>query len=887
MIKGSLKYFPPFILLLFLFNGLEAQRTKLSIDESWHFYKGENAGAVKAGFNDSAWLKLNLPHTWNAADCFDNEPGYYRGTGWYRKNIFVADSLTGKKLFIYFEAANQVTDVYINGQHAGNHKGGYAAFCFDLTPYMKFGAGNQLAVKVNNAHSENIPPLSGDWNFYGGIYRDVFLVTTSTVHFDLLDFASPGIYIETPQVSAQSANIKIRASLVNEAPENRTLDVVTKVLDAENNIVSQKTTSATVKANGKLAIEQLTDAILNPHLWSPSNPYRYRIVSTILYKGIAVDEITQHTGFRWFSCDVKNGFQLNGKPLRLNGACRTQDYPLLGFALPDELNRYDARLLKEMGVNFVRVGHYTMDPAFLEEMDKLGILVWEEISISDIVGKSDAFYETSSRMVKEMIRQHYNHPSVIMWGNMNEAFLLPSRTLPPDQRRIIENKTLDIAKRLEVLMRQEDPVRLTGTAFHANESYVKTGLQNVTNTVGWNIYSGWYEGEFSEFPAIMDKEHASYPEVPLLVSEYGAGSDSRINSLHPETFDFSNQYAQSYHEYYYPEIAKRPYIIGSNIWNFMDFGAELRGESMPHINNKGMVDFNRKKKDIFYYYQSAFSDKKVLHIASRDWEYRKGAPANASDNTILQPVKVYSNLPEAELYANERSFGKKSIGNYNATWEVPLVNGRNRIEVAGYQDGNKITDVFYINATVQPYDLKSASFQEIAVNAGATYQFCNPATHFVWEADQAYKPGSWGYLSGEIYRIKKGRIGNLSDIKNTDEDPIFQTAREDAKAYRFDVADGEYEIELRFNEPNTKPDQIFYDVSQEIVNGEMMQKRIFDVYVNGQIVLSDLNIAKQYGVNTAVYFKYDAVARSNGGLEIELVPKKGKTIISGIRIVKK
>jgi len=863
------------------------RRLKFSINEAWSFYKGDKQGAEQLQFSDSSWKKVNLPHTWNAEDCFDNEPGYYRGVGWYRKKMFISDSMKNKRLFIYFEAANQVADVYINGQPAGDHKGGYAAFCFDITPFVRYGADNQLAIKVNNTHDENIPPLSGDWNFYGGVYRDVFLIATSNIHFDMLDLASPGVYIETPQVSEKTANIKIRGTIVNQTPENKTFDIVTKVLDAGGNVIAEKKTSTFLKANNKGVFGQLTDPIAEPHLWSPDHPYLYSVVCTIYQNGIPVDEIIQHAGFRWFSCDVHTGFQLNGKPLKLKGACRTQDYPGLGFAIPDELNRYDAQLLKEMGINFVRAGHYIMGPAFLDEMDRLGILVWEEISISDIVCETEGFYETSSMMVKEMLRQHYNHPSIIMWGNMNEVFLLPSRALPEEQRPAIEKKTLEIANKLEVLMRNEDPVRLTGTAFHENESYVRVGLHKITRIIGWNIYSGWYSGEFEDFSKLIDEEHARYPDVPLIVSEYGAGSDKRINSLNPETFDFSNQYAQLYHEYYYPEIAKRPFIIGSNIWNFMDFGVELRGESMPHVNNKGMVNFNREKKDIFYYYQSAFSDKRVLHIASRDWEFRKGAPANETDNFITQPVKVYSNLQEVELFVNERSTGKKSINNYNAIWNVNLVNGKNRIEVIGYDNGKKLSDVFYVDAAIQPHTLSSPLFNEIAVNTGATYQFCNPVTHFVWEADQAYKPGSWGYVGGDIYRLKQGRIGNVSDIKNTDEDPIFQTSREGVQAYLFDVADGEYEVELRFNEPNTKPDQIFYDVSQEIVNAEMLQKRVFDVYLNNQLALADLNIAKQYGVNTAVYFKYDVVAGKNGGIAIRFVPKKGKTIISGIRIIKK
>ncbi len=866
---------------------VNAQRSKTTINESWSFCKGAVANAQKVNFKDSAWQKINLPHTWNAEDSFDDEPGYYRGIGWYRKRIFINEAFKNKQLFLYFEAANQTATVYVNGQLAGTHVGGYAGFCFNISAFALFNKENIIAVEVSNAHNENVPPLSGDWSFYGGIYRDVFLVATNNLHFNMTDFASPGIFIETPTVNNDNAVVKVRGSITNQTSAADKIELVTKLINASGEIIDEKKSLIQTKANGTATFEQLTNNIAKPNLWSPSNPYLYTLSCGIFKNGVLVDELKQSVGLRWYTCDAENGFILNGKPLRLNGACRTQDYPQVGFAIPDELNRYDAKLLKEMGVNFLRVAHYNMDPAFLEEMDRLGIMVWEEIPISDVISSKKAFSDISHYMVKEMIRQDYNHPSIIMWGNMNEVFLMASKTMSPQQRKKYEEQVLELATQLEILTHKEDPYRLTGAAFHGDRVYVKAGLHKVTDVVGWNLYSGWYGGKFEDFSERMDAEHKEYPTKPIIISEYGAGSDKRINSLHPETYDFSNQYAQLFHEYYYAEIAKRKFIVGSNIWNFMDFGSEKREESMAHINNKGVVYFNREKKDIFYYYKAAFTESPVIHIASRDWAYRKGTQLHEKEKKILQPLKVYSNLPEVELWVNGLSTGKKKVENYFAVWDVALQACKNTIEAIGYLNGKKESDMFYVDAAVQPMLLNDASFKELAVNTGASYQFCNPTTHFVWEEDQPYQPGSWGYIGGEVFRIKKGRIGNINNIRNTDEDAIYQTARIGMDAYQFDVANGEYEVELRFNEPNANPDQIFYDLSQVTNNAELLEKRMFNVTINKQMVLKDLNLAKEYGVNTAIYFKYTITAINNKGINIAFYAQKGKSTISGIRIVKK
>src|SRR5919198_1410342 len=261
------------------------QRFRLSLNESWRFAGAEVEGAEGVAFDDSRWAAVNLPHTWNAADTQDDEPGYRRGVGWYRKRLSLPRGLEGKRLFLYFEGANQVAEVFVNGRSVGRHRGGYTAFAFDITDAVG-GAGGQnlIAVRVDNSHDKDIPPLEADFDFYGGIYRNVWLVATEPVHISLLDHASPGVYVDTPAVSASSATVRVRGTLVNDGGGARSVRVVSTVFDPAGKRVASMTSVLVVEAGREASFEQSSRAIPRPSLWSPDHPALYT-VSVRVYDG--------------------------------------------------------------------------------------------------------------------------------------------------------------------------------------------------------------------------------------------------------------------------------------------------------------------------------------------------------------------------------------------------------------------------------------------------------------------------------------------------------------------------------------------------------------------------------------------------------------------------
>ncbi|HYJ92278.1 MAG TPA: glycoside hydrolase family 2 TIM barrel-domain containing protein, partial [Pyrinomonadaceae bacterium] len=356
-------------------------RAKISINSGWRFWKGDNADAANPKFDDRRWQRISLPHTWNAADPFDDEPGYYRGSGWYRRAILPTPTLNSKRLFLYFEGANQTAEVYINGKLAGRHKGGYTAFAFEITELVNRSGANTIAVRVDNNFNENIPPLTADFNFYGGISRDAWLIATDDVYFAVTDHASSGLRISTPDIAQGNATVVVDGIMENAAARNENVEIESTVLDVASRPVSKSSTLVDVAENGANNFHLALPAVRNAHLWSPDDPYLYTVRNVIRINGKVVDELSQPLGFRWYSFDADKGFSLNGKTLALRGTNRHQDYKGLGNAVPDRLHIRDMELIKGAGFNFVRLAHYPQDPSVLEAADRLGLLIWEEIPI--------------------------------------------------------------------------------------------------------------------------------------------------------------------------------------------------------------------------------------------------------------------------------------------------------------------------------------------------------------------------------------------------------------------------------------------------------------------------------------------------------------------------
>lgn len=844
-------------------NSQLAARTRYTLNDGWRFtFSDQNKSEPAA--DDLAWTLVNLPHTWNAEDTLDDVPGYHRGTGWYRRSLRLDESLRGKRIFLYFEGANQVAEVFVNGRRVGTHIGGYTAFSFDVSDAVRFGAQdeNTLVVSVDNSHNPNIPPLKADFNFYGGIYRDVWLIATDPVHFSMLDHAGPGVYVETPAVSAQSATTRVRGTIINDADAAQQIEVRSAIINAEGREVAVSSSALQLDGRTERTFELTPATITRPQLWSPNKPYLYSVRTVIRAGARTLDEVTTPLGFRWFSFDAERGFFLNGEHLKLRGTNRHQDFAGLGNAVPDALHIRDMEIIKDDGFNFVRLAHYPQDPSVLEAADRLGLIIWEEIPVVNQISLSDEFAENAKRMLTEMIRQHRNHPSIILWGYMNEVFLGPKMS---DEH---VRATVKLARALEEVCRREDPSRATTIAFDngARELYHTSGLSAVTQVVGWNLYHGWYYDTFPDFGKFLDEEHRRFPRRPLIVSEYGANGDTRLHSLAPRRSDSTLEWQRMYHEAYLPQINARPFLAGAAVWNQFDFGSEFRGETIPHINQKGLYTFDRRPKDTSYFYRAEFSSKPVIHIATRDWAMRADTMSKQSNSTavpeVTRQIDVYSNLRALELLCNGVSLGRRNVGDLRrVTWDVRFRAGRNVLVARGARDGEMFYDRAEINFTLTPPVLASAPFKELAVNVGSNAQFIG-ADKTVWREDQPYRAGGWGYL-GEAKPV-----ATQKNVWLTTEDPLYQTMLKELSGYRFDVPDGDYDVELRF-------------VESEF---DQAGKRIFDVSINGEAVIRRLDLAREYGLMKPFARRFHARVTDSKGLHIEFTPVVGPPILSAVRV---
>jgi len=871
------KYHKLLILILtaqFCCLAIYAQRQIRSFNDGWHFIKKDIN--QNNPFNKDEWQKISIPHTWNTDAYIQKD--YYKGVSWYHKTFTLSDSEKGKQLYLRFEGVNKVASVYINGEFAGEHKGGYTSFTFNITPYCLFNKENTITVKVDNAITD-VPPISGDFTFFGGIYRDVWLITTPGQHFDLSDYGSDGVFVHTDNVSEKSASYSIKSNIVNDAAEKATLKVVTTIRDPKSNIIKTFEQKLTFDGHQKKEIQQ--DATINnPLLWSPETPYLYTVETTITDEksGKILDEITSPLGFRWFRFDGEKGFFLNGKPYKLNGVCRHQDQKPIGNALSDEAHRRDMQLIKDMGANFIRISHYPQDKAIIEQCDKLGLLVWEEIPIIDIIPEGDSFGDNCETNLREMIRQHYNHPSVIMWGYMNEILLVTQRKHKGKELEDLINRELDLAHRLEKVLKEEDNRRYSVMAFHGSDSYNKAGFSDIVDIVGWNLYQGWYSDNMNQFDSFMENQQRQHPDKPKIISEYGAGSDRRIHSLKPQRFDFSIEYQQEYAEHYLTVIERESYICGATYWNFIDFGSAQRDESMPRINNKGLVYADRTPKDVYYLFKASYrKDIPVLHIASRDWINRTGV--SISGNPVIQPLKIYSNLPEIELYMNGKSLGKKKTENYKAVWEIPFTDGLHYFSAKGVFENETIETGIEITFTSIPDKLNNDNFynKELAINCGSDVFYTAPESSLTWLPDRKYTSGGWGYTGGE-------KQSTQTQIMGTEDNPLFQTLRTSPEMYCFDVPEGEYEVELLFAGIFRTSAGIAHALGSDSQNNN--SDNVFDIIINGKTVETSLNLRNTTGHFYVIRKKYIAKTGQDENITVELKSVSGKTFINGIKLRK-
>lgn len=690
------------------------------INDSWKFYKGRIDNAHLNNFDDSLWQDINIPHTWNNIDGQDGTKGggkdikvtdYFRGDGWYRKWINLSNEDKEKQIFLRFQGANIQAEVYINSIKAGEHKGGYTAFAVNITPYVNFDDKNLIAVKVNNEYTEEIAPLTADFTFYGGIYREIELIKKNPVHFSFGEFSARGIKITTPQVSDDTAQCIVNAVIENNSDCDRTIQITAELeenSDALANPYISKTDFAdnedfksefhltdnrdiAIKANSKQTIE-FHFTIDNPHLWNGrEDPFLYKATLKITEKGETADSVSDCFGLRYFEITRDNGFYLNGRSYPLRGVSRHQDREGLGNAISKNEHNEDFALIYDMGVNSLRLAHYPQAEYFYRLCDYYGIIVWAEIPVVDLIGGNGEysapdntrtkFFETTKHQLREMINQNYNHPSIICWGIQNEIQAKFDNVMP------------QLTQELHEAAKREDNFRYTTQATNH-----QAALKWKSDLIAWNVYPGWYGMSRKQLGWFLDKNRDF--GRPTGISEYGAGGNWNQHRLKPRKPKHDGQwhpveYQSLCHEAFINAINKRPYLWCTYVWNMFDFGSDGRNEGgRPGMNDKGLVSFDRKiKKDSYYLYQAYWSRNAMIHITSKAIEIRKRKTF----------IKIYSNCECVSLYVNDKLY-KEIKAEQNKQERififksVKLKKGENTIKAVGVSGNKSYTDSAVFNA---------------------------------------------------------------------------------------------------------------------------------------------------------------------------------------------
>nr|WP_121271964.1 glycoside hydrolase family 2 TIM barrel-domain containing protein [Pedobacter schmidteae] len=690
---------------------------KQRLNNNWEYLKGDLGGVweavrpVKEGNPESVplWQKVSLPHCFNALDAVDPDLNYYQGPGWYRTLLELKNPYTSGRTLLHFEGAGQKTQVYIYDQKVGEHVGGYDEWTVDITDAVKafkktavfekqFKGKVPLEIRCDNSRDlEMIPSDLSDFNVYGGLYRYLNLVYVPKVSVDKI-FASA-----TVDAKGTLGKLNISGRLLN--PDGiDTVSVKIEVKDPEGKVVASWNNE--MKAfNGDKALWETTVKV--PKLWSPATPNLYT-VQTSITAGSDTHVQQEKIGFRNFEFVKKGPFMLNGKRLLLRGTHRHEDHAGVAAAMTGGMIREEMQMMKDMGVNFIRLGHYQQSRIVLDLCDSLGILVWEEIPWCRGGLGGDTYKDQARRMLTNMIEQHYNHTSVIIWGLGNE------NDWPGDFNEFDEQKIRTFMKELNDLSHKLDPSRKTAIR---RCDFCK----DIVDVYSPSIWAGWYRGIYTEYKEASKKEfervdhflhvewggdshagrHSESPDKALSQVQTGVGTDERAGDASlfggsarvSKDGDWSESYIVNLIDWHLKEQEHMPWLTGAAYWPFKDFSTPVRPDNpVPYMNQKGVIERDFTKKEAYYVFQSYWTNTPMVHIYGHSWPVRWGEAGES------KMVKVYSNCAEAELFVNGKSMGKKKRNsqNYPAAglrWMVKYNEGTNQIRVvARTKDGKEITD---------------------------------------------------------------------------------------------------------------------------------------------------------------------------------------------------
>jgi len=669
-------------------------RQVINLNEDWYYLEEAILYIPQLHLATKAWQRIDLPHTWNNFDATDNSPGYRRDISWYRKDLNIPELTDNRRLILYFEGVNILSEVYVNGKYAGGHTGGYLGFEIDITPYVRSGALNTILVRVDNSYNPHIiPSQKSDFVIYGGITRDVWLKVLPAEYIDK-------IIVDTPVVTGLVAETDLVLRVKNSGSKAVRRRIIAELFDLNGNRIKKSEEKITLppgESEHKISFPKLT----NPLLWSPDSPNLYSVTVRLLSGNSTLDSLAEKFGYRWFEFKEHGPFYLNGERLLLRGTHRHEEWAGYGNALPNELHRKDIQMIKEMGANFVRLAHYPQDPEIYKACDELGLLVWDEVPWCRGGMGGIEWQKNTKRILKEMILQNFNHPSIIIWSLGNELYWLPDHDNGGnvDSLRAFLSEMNDLAHQL-------DPSRVTAI----RKFYEGADIVDVFSP---SIWAGWYSGVYKNFEKAISKSRNDYKR--FFHAEYGGSShlgrhvenpitgdgminlegwEEDINQVRVANIaregDWSENYIVDLFDWHLHVSENLDWFTGNAQWAFKDFATPLRPENaIPYMNQKGLVDRAGNPKDGYYVFKSYWTTSpEFCYIESHTWTERQGLKGEAKE------VCVYSNAAEVELFVNSQSQGRKkrNIEEFPAcglNWEVSFKNGQNEVIAVGMNAGEE------------------------------------------------------------------------------------------------------------------------------------------------------------------------------------------------------
>lgn len=680
----------------------ESPRRSVDLASGWRFRRGGADAPIGDAHDDSGWERVGVPHSWNRVGEYslnrDPRTDLYQGVGWYRLRFPTPAHKADERHFLQFDGVGSIAEVWLNGRRLGEHRGAFSRFRFEVTGLLRADRPNLVAVRADNSERKagsstaDVIPLSGDFFIFGGVYRGVSLVTTSAAHVDLMDHGGPGVYATTDRVTAEAARISVRTRV---AARPRPVTLSVSLDDATGREVASA--RSRVAAGGLREVATRLD-LPSPRLWNGrADPYLYRLRVELLDGPRLLDRVVEPYGVRSFAIDPDTGFSLNGKPLRLQGVSRHQDWMAKGWAIEAAEHRADMALAEELGANTIRMAHYQHAPEWFDLADRAGMVVWAELPFVNQVAWTDsdaspALAANARTQLVELIRQNFNRPGVVTWSVGNEVDI---------HRRGDDwgDHSLKLLRELAALARREDPSRPTVFADCCEESVEgrpdpgRKTLAGAADLIGYNRYFGWYYGRPDQLGPALDILHARHPRLPMSVSEYGAGGSLTQHSDDPRGGPVAEhgrpqpeEYQSFILEQAWPAIAARPYLWGSWLWNLVDFATRTRSEGdATDLNTKGLVTADRKtRKDAFYYIQANWSDRPVLHLTGKRYVDRVYPVVD---------VRAYSNAATARLTVNGRDLGSRPCPGRICAWPgVRLDRGENVVAIAATVAGRTLTD---------------------------------------------------------------------------------------------------------------------------------------------------------------------------------------------------